>query len=472
MKYVAILTILFTLVVGDLAGADQTLDFTLHKLESGKPGYTMLVVGGIQGDEPGGFNAASLLVTMYKINRGSVWVVPNLNFISIIKRSRGVHGDLNRKFASISGSDPEYEAIQKIKGIILDEDVDLILNLHDGSGFFRPNYVDKYHNPNRWGQCVIIDQERLKSQRFGNLKAFAERAVSGVNRHLIKASHAYRVKNTRTRDGNTEMAKTLTYFAVQHFKPAFGLEASKSFPTHKRAYYHIRAIESFMDIMGIEYERKIELSTSGIQKAINNNIQVALYDRKIFLDVRNARNQLNYVPLKKNSAIEFTPSNPLIAILSLGKKYRVYHGNRRVTHLHPQYFEYDSSIDAITLFVDGKEKTARFGDIVGVGDTFTVAHREGYRINVIGFHKPGLKNESGVPIRQRDIQKRHSIDKSGWIYRIEVYRNNRFTGMVLVDFNRKQDHINAGIRRHQANIRLAQLKNRTGSIATKDTRGN
>ena len=53
-------------------------DFTLHRLGTGNP--ALLVVGGIQGDEPGGFSAASLLVTHYRITSGSVWVVPNLNF--------------------------------------------------------------------------------------------------------------------------------------------------------------------------------------------------------------------------------------------------------------------------------------------------------------------------------------------------------------------------------------------------------
>ncbi len=74
------------------AGYTSTADlrFTLHELKSGRPGPTLLVIGGIQGDEPGGFTAGSLLVTDYRIERGEVWVVPNLNFESIIKRSRGV----------------------------------------------------------------------------------------------------------------------------------------------------------------------------------------------------------------------------------------------------------------------------------------------------------------------------------------------------------------------------------------------
>ena len=85
-----------------------SLDFTLHKKGTDPDENVLLVIGGIQGDEPGGFNAASLLVTHYKITKGRVWVVPNLNFLSIVERSRGPYGDMNRKFADLSPKDPEY----------------------------------------------------------------------------------------------------------------------------------------------------------------------------------------------------------------------------------------------------------------------------------------------------------------------------------------------------------------------------
>jgi hypothetical protein len=54
------------------ASASRQIDFSLHKLEANRPGNTLLVIGGIQGDEPGGFNAASLLVTHYRIKKGNV----------------------------------------------------------------------------------------------------------------------------------------------------------------------------------------------------------------------------------------------------------------------------------------------------------------------------------------------------------------------------------------------------------------
>ncbi len=417
--------------------AADNLDFTLHKLESGRAGNTILVVGGIQGDEPGGFNAAALLVTHYKITKGNVWVVPNLNFISIIKRCRGFYGDLNRKFAAVRTTDPEYATVRKIQSIIEDDQVDMVLNLHDGSGFYRPSYVDRMHNPRRWGQCIIIDQATLDIERYGNLEEIAQDVVAEVNKHLFSPEHVYHVKNTCTHKGNKEMEKTLTYYAIRNGKSSFGLEVSKSFPTHKRSYYHLRALESFMDKLGIEYERRFELTERGTRSAINSNINVAMYDNRIFLDVGNARNRLGYIPMKKNAAVDFTPSNPLVTIVGTGSNYRVFYGNRRLTRIHPQYFDYDTSIDTITMLVDGYERDVDFGGVVSVGDAFEVKPRDGYRVNVIGFTRPGVVNESGISICRNEIKKRFSVDKSGHTFRVEVYRDKKFSGMVLVDFRQK-----------------------------------
>ena len=117
--------------------------FSSYHLNSGVAGNTILIVGGIQGDEPGGFNAASLVVTHYKILSGAVRVVPNLNFPSIIKRSRGLHGDLNRKFDTLNPGDPEFNTIRRIKKMIVAPEVDIVLNLHDGSGFYSKTHEDK-----------------------------------------------------------------------------------------------------------------------------------------------------------------------------------------------------------------------------------------------------------------------------------------------------------------------------------------
>jgi hypothetical protein len=435
MKKIVVAVFACLAVVTSSAFAAGHLEFTLQKLDSGREGNTMLVIGGISGDEPGGFNAASLLLTHYEIKKGSVWVVPNLNFISIIKRLRGVYGDLNRKFAAIERSDPEYETIKKIKTIILDDQVDLVLNLHDGSGFYRPEYVDKNHNPRRWGQTVIIDQERIEAERFGNLGDIARQITAEVNSRLLTEEHVYYAKNTNTRAGNKEMSKSLSFFAVSNLKPAFGLEASKALPTHERTYYHACLLESFMDMLGIEYDRSFERSATGIKNAINSNIRLALCDDKILLDVANARNLLRFIPLKKAPEIVYRPSNPLLAIVPYQEGYRIHHGNRRLTKIDPEYFDYDFSIDSVTMQIDGSEETVSFGEIVSVEESFLVVPQEGYRVNVIGYKRPGQRNESGIAVKRKNMLRRFSLDRTGRIYRVEVYKGKRFSGMVLVNFS-------------------------------------
>ena len=411
------------------------LHFTLHKLESTRAGPTLLVIGGIQGDEPGGFNAASLLVTDYRITRGTVWVVPNLNFASIIRRSRGIHGDMNRKFADIPADDPEYDAVQAIKSIILDKRISMVLNLHDGSGFYRKKYSDRLHNPQRWGQSIIVDQASIPGVKAGNLLRQAELVAKQVNRVIRRKSHHFAVKNTRTREGDAEMEKTLTYFAVRHRRPAFGVEASKTFLTHERTFFHLQVVEEFMRQSGIGFERAFKLDNRSVKQRIDNNVRIALYQNRIYFDMAQARSRLSYVPMSKNSPLQFSASNPLVAVIPTHKHFQVRYGNRRVTRLQPQYFEFDDSLKQVAMEIDGKLQRIKLGSVVNVAQGFKVMPLEGYRANVIGYSRKGLGNESGVTIKQQDIMRRFSVDKLAQLFRVEFYRAGRFCGMVLVDFS-------------------------------------
>jgi len=413
------------------------VEFSLYKHESQREGPTLLVIGGIQGDEPGGFNAASLLATDYTIKTGNLWVVPNLNFISILKRSRGIHGDMNRKFASIKRSDPEFDAVEKIKAIILDKQVDIVLNLHDGSGFFRNDYIDKLRNPNRWGQSIIIDQSQMDGHRYGELESIATRVVQHANKKLVIADYLLKVKNTHTVSGNVEMEKSLTYFSVRNNKPAFGVEASKSFPTHKRTFIHLNVVESFMHELGIEFNKTFTLSSQSVKERIDNNLRLTLYDARIHFDMARARSRLSYVPMQKDAPLEYSASNPLVAIVNRKGYYNVRYGNRQVTRLHPEYFEFDNSLKQISLNIDGIEVESKLGSIVKVNNSFKINHLDGYRINIIGFKQKGVSNESGIRVEKSQISRRFSIDKKAQIYRVEVYRENRFCGMLLLDFSGK-----------------------------------
>lgn len=419
--------------------ASGHLDFTLHKLGPGKD-RALLVIAGIQGDEPGGFNAANLLVSRYRITQGAVWVVPNLNFPSIVRSLRGLYGDMNRKFAAIKTADPDFETVRRIKAVIQDPRVDMILNMHDGSGYYRHDYVDSMRNPLRWGQSVIIDQAVIPDSPYGNLLELANMVCDRVNRHLADPEHVLHVKNTKTRLGDVEMEKTLTYFAINRNKAAFGLEASKSFSSSLRCYYHLQMIESFMDAMGIRYERPFPMTLEAVDRAMQSNVAMAFYGNKIFLDLQDVRDRLGYVPLREGAALEYSTSNPLLTMVGdAASGYDVYYGNQRITHIHPQYFAYDYSLDGLVMEVDGEERRVPFGAIVSVADAFSVRDEGGCRVNAIGYTHPRQENETGLAIRRQDFMPRFSVDKAGDVYRVEAYKDGRFVGMVLVRFGKAED---------------------------------
>jgi len=423
---------LFLFLFSSFLVAQNSFDFDLIK-KGNQDNNTLLVIGGIQGDEPGGFVSASILATHYEITKGSIWIVPNLNFYSIIKRSRGPYGDMNRKFSNLSKKDPEYATVERIKNYIKDENVKLVVNLHDGSGFYRPKYIDDLHSPHRWGQCSIIDQSNIDIADYGNLEEISSKVVEHVNKKLIKDEDIYHVHNTRTKEGDKEMEKTLTYFAINQGKAAFGNEASKSLPTHKRVYYHLLVLEKYMDIMGIEYKRKFTLNANGVYNAINNDIHISLYDGKIQLPLAEIRNIVKYFPIKKDGVVDFKASNPLLTIIKNNNIYTIQYGNRRLSRLKADYLDIDEEHNVVKLKVDGKLQSVKFGSLVDVEKSFLVKEKNGYRVNVIGYTNKN-KLETDVEIEKREIPKRFSIDKKGKIYRVEYYNKNKFAGMVLIKF--------------------------------------
>lgn len=415
-------------------------EFAFDLIQKGKTDEnTLLLVGGIQGDEPGGFMAASLISTHYVITKGSVWIVPNLNFYAIIKRSRGPFGDMNRKFADLSPKDPEYEIVQRVKSYITNPNVKLILNLHDGSGFYRPMYIDKNHQPNKWGQTVVIDQEILHNEnvkKYKDLYTIASDVVNHTNKHLLKDEDIYRIKNTHTRFKNSkeskEMAKTLTYFAINSGKAAFGHETSKSLNVTKRVYYKLLAIEKFMDIMGIEYQRKFDLTVNGVERVLEDEINLTFDDTNINMPLKDLRNIQKFFPIDENGVVKFLPSNPLIKIIKNKDEYTIYYGNRRLTKLQADYAKHLSFETKVDIIIDGKLQKVKFGDTIDIKKSFNVIEN-GFRVNVIGYKsKDGV--ETGKNIKKSHFIKRYSVQKKGDLYRIEFYKGKKFAGMILVNF--------------------------------------
>ncbi|GAA6986697.1 DL-carboxypeptidase Csd4 [Helicobacter pylori] len=399
----------------------------------------LLLLAGIQGDEPGGFNAANLFLMHYSVLKGLVEVVPVLNKPSMLRNHRGLYGDMNRKFATLDKNDPEYPTIQEIKSLIAKPNIDAVLHLHDGGGYYRPIYIDAMLNPKRWGNCFIIDQDEVKGAKFPNLLAFANNTIESINAHLLHPIEEYHLKNTRTAQGDTEMQKALTFYAINQKKSAFANEASKELPLASRVFYHLQAIEGLLNQLNIPFKRDFELNPSSVHALINNKSLWAKISSLPKMPLFNLRPKLNHFPLPHNTKIPQIPIESNAYIVGLVKnKQEVFlkYGNKLMTRLSPFYIEFDHSLEEVKMQIDNKDQMVKIGSVVEVKESFYIHAIDNIRANVIGFSvsNESKPNETGYTIRFKDFQKRFSLDRQERIYRIEFYKNNAFSGMILVKF--------------------------------------
>ncbi len=415
------------------------LPFSLIKHETSKnDGPTLLVIGGIHGNEPGSYFAASILSQYYTISKGNLWIVPNLNALSIAMNSRGIHGDMNRKFADINATDPDIKIVKEIQKIITDPKVDLILNLHDGHGFYRKEYQNTIFNPGAWGQTCVIDQESLDGDhQYKNLDKIALAVQQEVNGGLIENHHCFAIRNTNTRFDDEAMKHSLTFFAINQNKPAFAIETSKNLPTlDEKVFYQLRAIEGYMRYMGIEYTRSFDLTSDNLKSILEYDGNVTI-NNTTALNFENLRNELSFIPLQSESN-EFKFSHPLGFVVQKSNKYDLYIGNRKTSSLTPSFHETSIYDGNVTIEVDNNQRIITFAtEFLVTADFKVILHNKDIRVNIIGYSPKKGTDEANMRVSLNDLDPKYSLDRDNQVYRVEFYRGNRFCGMILAHF--KQD---------------------------------
>ncbi len=431
MKFIVV----FLLLVINLFAVTNR-DFSIYKKESQTPSHTLLIIGGIHGDEPGAYFAPAFFEKYYKITKGSVWVIPNINGDSIIANQRGIYNDMNRKFSVIEKDDPDYFIIERVKKIILDKKVDLILNLHDGHGFYRETHENAIFNPKAWGQATIIDQDKINGlNKFGDLDNIATQVKNNLNKDkLFQEFHSFGVKNTQTKFKDEQMQLSLTYFAVTNNKPAFAIETSKNITDlTEKVIYQLKSIEEFMKIMDIEFQRDFDINNyEEVKKRLFDFGEVKI-NENIAFDLNDTRKILRFVPLKQENN-EFKFENSLGATKIVDNKYEVYIGNINITNLFPQIFDVKEYKDSIKIEVDGKVINTKLGEVIDVKNSFKIVKNDFFRVNVIGFSKTGVDSEDDILLKKSDMVDSFSIDTNNKQYRVEFYKDNNFYGMITINF--------------------------------------
>jgi hypothetical protein len=267
-------------------------ELEVYKIYGREEGPTMMILGGIQGDEPGGFLSADLYVDT-ALKRGNLIIVPRANFKSIINSDRGTDGDMNRKFGeSLSVTDPDSGRVQVIKNLMGESDI--FLNLHDGSGFFRANWESSMANPDRYGQCLIADAEVYTNSKGEILRLgqIARKAVEIINKDISEDSFKFSFANHDTLSPKTRHAEqrhSATYYALTKLGiPAYGIETSKQLPSlEMKVHQHNLAVNAFMELYGIKLEQpRINLDPPELHFlviAVNGNTKMAVADTQRLL---------------------------------------------------------------------------------------------------------------------------------------------------------------------------------------------
>jgi len=296
-------------------GSDQEVE--VYHLFGRERGPTALIFAGIHGDESGGHLAADRYVGL-KLVRGNLIIVPRLNLYAILtgKRTGLSGGDMNRKFhPSAENKDPDDKIVGLAQSLM--DQADLILNLHQGYGFYSPVWIDHARNPVRWGQCNVIDVStyNLPDGRRLYLENFAKEVAQKINSKLIDKRYHFHVNNTNTFSKmslHKEQRGSLTYFALAYkHKMAFGIEATKNCSLPQGVGYLTLAVNAMLEKAGIMAEVFPSIFTAVIAEELKRNEEFSGLRVKI-----NGVERL----IRPNSEILLTPGDRF-QILSIEAKH-------------------------------------------------------------------------------------------------------------------------------------------------------
>jgi hypothetical protein len=447
-------------------------ELNIYKIFGKDPGKTLMLIGGIQGNEPGGFLSADLYADM-SLQKGNLIVVPRANFYSIILNQRGPNGDMNRRFRTEDTSaSTEDKIVTKLKELISESDY--LLNLHDGSGYYYPEYIDKWRNPTRFGQSIIADCREYRipgTDKIIKLEETAQKVISQVNPHIQNDLYKFHFMNTRTEDEDSphrEQRNSATYYALTtHHIPAFGIETSKFLPSiDLKVRYHNLIINAFKEIFGIIPESPgLELDPPVLNYlvvSLNGQIPIVVkkdqtlqmkagdtihishiesnYERGLSLDILGHGGLNDYrreFVIFKDTSIIVRKDNEVFAEIPVRIS-----GNRLGQDKQPsrtgrvEYFVIETKGHRL-LLADGETLDLVMGDDLKiVGILPSLADNSGITVNFKGF-VGNLKNNTGedrgyLIHTGEGLLRRYSLGNKGRLYEIIASEDDHILGRMVV----------------------------------------
>ena len=445
-------------------------ELNIYKIHGKKPGKTLMLIGGIQGNEPGGFLSADLYADM-SLDTGNLIVVPRANFYSIILNQRGPHGDMNRKFTHEDNMLSMEDKIVTILKKLISES-DYLLNLHDGSGYYHPTYINKWRNPMRFGQSIIADCEEYQipgNDKVIPLGEMARDVIDEVNLYIKNELYRFHFMNTRTSSldsSHTEQQKSATYYALTvHHIPAFGVETSKFLPsTDLKVRYHNLIINAFMKRFNIIPESpSLTLDAPTLKYlivSINGNTPIVIHENQILHLVESDSIHVSHIEANYERGLS-------LDILGYGdlndyrQAFKIYRDTSLIVRKDNQTFgeipikisktkiNEDhpvvnvNKIEYLKVAAKGHQMLLTNGDTLDLvrGDKMKIIEVipkkvDGITVNFKGFvgnkqnntgEDRGYEIDTGI-----DLIKRYSLERKGRVYPIIITKNDKIIGKVHI----------------------------------------
>lgn len=485
-KFIAILfSCLFLLCSQTLAGQKthtvffegEENELHVYRIKGSQAGKTLLIIGGIQGDEPGGYLAADFYAD-FLLEKGNLIVVPRANFPSILKMERQINQDMNRKFLDDKISNYETKVVGVLKKLICESDC--FLNLHEGSGFYSRNWESEEKNPERFGQSVIIDDSILQRTDPGgliNLEEIAEQVAEKINTNIENKNHFFHVNNHRTNHKDSihkEQLRSATYYAYNICKiPAFGIESAKILPLEQKVRQHIHAINGFMEVMGIIPKNpNIDLKKPEMQYmiiSVNDSIPVVIqemqrlkinkgdtikvhdiianYERGLSVDVIGLGNKFNDMKnelvVNESTRIEvkkdfYKCGSVFIDIDSQGLKESKKLMVKETGEVN--ILKYKFRINNMLALIDNYSHVkVHMGDRLIIDDIVSgTVDPSKYLVNFKGFignsgNNSGEDRGYTIHISEGSLMKRYSVQNKGQCYHVITTLDGKEVGKIFID---------------------------------------
>ncbi len=170
-----------------------------YAIESDRPGPTVIVTGGMHGNEPAGATAAEQ-IRHWEIETGKLIVIPQLNRLGVMadtrwfppERNKNSLRDMNRNFPTKENPAPSTALAEAVWEFVESINPDYLIDLHEGFDFHIAN-------PKSVGSSLISPKSAKPTELATAMQSAVNETITDENRKLVLLSRSGAVNGSLIR---------------------------------------------------------------------------------------------------------------------------------------------------------------------------------------------------------------------------------------------------------------------------------